>query len=184
MAVFLVGLSAGLLAAPDLESHAPSQTAADLFREAAGTDMAFLAAGLVRSNFDAKDLATLMRYPSDELAVVKLKGSQVRAAFERSVALFPSPTDCFLQISNAEVSFSKSGDPDKRVKSIAVAGQKLDENKDYTVAMPMTLARGGLGYFKVWDKNQITKTVSGVTLEQILSGKAAVDSAPRWKSVP
>jgi 2',3'-cyclic-nucleotide 2'-phosphodiesterase (5'-nucleotidase family) len=168
-------------AGPDDGAFAPAQNAADIVREAAGADAAFLAAGLLKPTFRQDDLSTMVRFPTDEIAVVTLSGSLIRSALERSVALYPSPSDSFLQLSNIVATFSKSGSPDSRIKTITLGGGPLDESRSYTVAMPATLARGGLGYFKIWDKSKITKTLTGVTLEAILSGKASHDSEPRWR---
>lgn len=167
-------------AGPDTGAHSPSQSAADLIREAARADIAFLAAGLVKERFDENDLSTLVRYPTDEIAVVNLTGAQIRSALERSAALYPSPTDSFLQVSNLDVTFSKSAQPDSRVTAVVVGSSKLDNGKTYRVAMPTTLARGGLGFFKIWDRNSIAETLSRVTLESVLAGKSAKDSPPRW----
>jgi len=166
---------------PDTEAHGPSQTAADLIREAAGSDVAFLAAGMLKSTFNPSDLSTLVRFPTDEIAILNLKGSQIKAALERSVALYPSPSDSFLQLSNVEATFTKNAEPDKRVVRVMVGGAPLDSGRTYTVAMPSSLARGGLGYFKVWDRNQLKTTLEKVTLESVLEGKSARESAPRWR---
>ncbi len=168
-------------AGPDTEAIPALQAAADVLREAGGADAAFLPAGMVRTSWSSDNLASVLRYPTDELAVVKLRGSQLRAALERSVSLFPSPNDSFLQISNLDVTFSRTAPADSRIKSARIGGGAIDDARSYSVAMPATLARGGLGYFKVWDKSQIERIVAGVTLETILRGKHAYDSAPRWQ---
>lgn len=176
--LFCVAASA---AGPDTEAHAPSQVAADLMREAAGAEVAFLPAGLIKQKFDSNDLSTLVRYPKDEIAVLSLTGAQIRKALERSVALYPSPSDSFLQLSNMEVTFRKKGEPDSRIISVTLGKAPLDDKRTYSVAVPTTLARGGLGYYKVWDKSNIKTTLEKVTLEVILSGKASKESASRWK---
>ncbi len=167
-------------AGPETEAFGPAQVAADAMREAAGADMAFLAAGMIKSNYDPKDLSSLLQFPTDELVVVSLKGSQVRQALERSVSLYPAPNTGFLQLSGLEAAFSKSAAPEHRITSVIVGGNKLDDSRTYTVAMPASLARGGLGYFKVWDRNAITRTLSGRTMESILQGKPFTGSSPRW----
>ncbi|MBL8059495.1 MAG: 5'-nucleotidase C-terminal domain-containing protein [Chthonomonas sp.] len=164
---------------PELESHSPSQAAADALREAAGADMAFLAAGMVKPLASVSDLSQLLVYPTDTLSVVKLSGAQIRLALERSVSLVPLPSSAFLQISGLEVAFSKSAPVDKRITDVSVGNSKLDGSKVYTVAMPTTLARGGLGYFKVWNKDAITRTLDG-TLESILKGKTNRNTSDRW----
>ena len=164
-------------------AHAPAQSAADALKSAAGTDGAFLAAGLIKDGFNRDDLSTMLLYPTDEVVVLNLTGTQLKLAFERSVSLYPQPNTSFLQISGFEVTFNKNGLPNSRVTNVTVGGMKLEDGKTYTVAMPANLGRGGLGYFKIWDKSKITKTLAGVKMEDVLRGKRAVDSSPRWLSV-
>jgi 2',3'-cyclic-nucleotide 2'-phosphodiesterase (5'-nucleotidase family) len=165
---------------PDTGGHGPSQDAADLIRQHAATDGAFLAAGLVKESFDRGNLASLLQYPTDEIVVLELTGAQVRSAFERSVSLFPQPNQSFLQISGFEVVFRRSGPPNSRIVSIGVNGSSLEDAKTYTIAMPSSLARGGLGYFKIWDRTHIKRTIEGVTAETLLQGKPVVGSSSRW----
>lgn len=167
---------------PGTEAHLPSQAAADVLREQTGADGAFLAAGLVKESYRSDNLASLMQYPTDEVVLVQLKGAQIRQAFERSVSLYPQPNSSFLQISGFEVTFSKSGAVGQRVMSVTAGAGKLDDEKTYTVAMPNTLGRGGLGYFKIWDKSKIVRTESQ-TVEGMLRGKRFVETAPRWSAL-
>ena len=166
---------------PGTEAHGPSQSAADVLRDLANADGAFMAAGLVKDSFQADNLATMLQYPEDEIVVLGLKGSQIKQAFERSVSLYPQPNTSFLQISGFEVVFDPSADPNQRIKRVTAGGSPLDDGKTYNVAMPASLGRGGLGYFKIWEKKMIVQTLANVTMEKALSGKKAGDSAPRWK---
>jgi 2',3'-cyclic-nucleotide 2'-phosphodiesterase (5'-nucleotidase family) len=175
----LVAIAAAVSSGPETEAHLPSQAAADVLRDFAGTDGAFLAAGLVKDSYQASDLSTLLQYPTDELVVVSLKGSQVRQALERSVSLYPQQNTSFLQVSGFEVVFSKNAAPGQRIVSVTAAGSKLDDSRTYTVAMPNTLGRGGLGYFKIWDKSKISKTYEQ-SVETVLKGKKFVETSPRW----
>lgn len=163
------------------EAHGPSQAAADVLREAAGAEIAFLPAGMIKDAGSSDDLASLLKYPNDTLSVVELRGEQIRLALEKSVALYPSAYDSFLQLSNLEVTFRKDGAPENRVVSIIFNGAKIESNRAYSVAMPSTLARGGLGYFRIWDKRQIKKTIEGVSLEDVLKGKRATESPSRYR---
>lgn len=169
---------------PANAAHLPSQAAADVLRDVAGTDGAFLAAGLVKETYQSDNLASLLQYPTDELVVVSLTGAQVRQAFERTLSLYPLPNTSFLQISGFEVQFSKGAESGHRVTSATASGSRLEDEKTYTVAMPSSLGRGGLGYFKIWDKSKIAKTVENVTVESALKGKRFVESSPRWVELP
>ncbi|HRK23017.1 MAG TPA: 5'-nucleotidase, partial [Fimbriimonadaceae bacterium] len=165
---------------PAVDSHAPSQAAADILRDVANADGAFLAAGLVKESFQSDDLSTLMQYPDDEIVVIGITGAQIRQAFERSISLFPQPNTSMLQISGFEVVFDPNAEPSKRIKRISAGGSALDEGKTYNVAMPSSLGRGGLGYFKIWDKTKIVSTVAGTTVEKALAGKKLVQTSARW----
>lgn len=181
--LLLLTLSAAAFSAenPAVEAHPASQIAADALREFANADGAFLAAGLVKDNYRADNLATLLQYPTDEIVLVSLRGSQIRQAFERSVSLHPQPNTSFLQISGFEVTFQKGAPPGQRIVSVTANGAKLDDERTYLIAMPNTLGRGGLGYFKIWDKSKIVKTFDR-KMEDVLKGKRAGESAPRWVS--
>lgn len=181
--VMLISLAAFAQKNPATGAHAPSQAAADAIRDAAGTDGAFIAAGLVKDKFEGDDLSSLMQFGDDEIVVVTLKGSQIKQAFERSIALYPEANSSFLQVSGFEIEFDGKADPNSRIRSITAGGSRLDENRSYTIAMPATLGRGGLGYFKIWDKNKITSTLTGMTVEKALKGKKAAESRARWVNV-
>lgn len=168
---------------PATGAHLPSQAAADAIRNAAGVDGAFLAAGLVKEKFESDDLSTLMQYGDDEIVIVALKGSQIRQAFERSIALYPEANSSFLQVSGFEIEFDGKADPNSRIRSITAGGARLDENKTYNIAMPATLGRGGLGYFKIWDKSKITSTMPNTTVEKVLKGVKAAETRARWVNI-
>ncbi len=161
-------------------SHLPSQAAADIIREFAGTDGAFLAAGLVKESSQRDNLASLVQFPTETIVVVNLTGAQIKQAFERSVSLYPQKNTDFLQISGFEASFKKSAAAGQRIVSISANGTKLDERRTYTVAMPASLGRGGLGYFKIWDTSKIAKTLESATVESVLRGKRFSETSPRW----
>ncbi|HSI72415.1 MAG TPA: 5'-nucleotidase [Fimbriimonas sp.] len=182
--ISFVLLSAAFVAgqSPDVGGNSAAQDAADAIRAAAGADIAFLPAGLVKSGFDKDNLASLLQYPTEEVLVVGLTGAQVRAALELSVSLYPQPNKSFLQLSGVEAAFSKTAPSNKRLLNVAVNGVKLDDSRSYTVAMPSSLAKGGLGYFKVWDKSQIQSTLKGKTIESLLLGKRSAGSASRWSA--
>ncbi len=166
----------------DTEATSGGQFVADLLREAGGADIAFMPADGLRAKFEADNFKTILKYPTEGISVITLTGTQIRQALERSVSLAPTPNDGFLQVSNLEFTYNPRQEPDRRIVSLNIAGAKLDEKRTYTVAMPANLARGGLGYFKVWDREQIKKSLAGVTMEDILAQKAFRESAGRIKT--
>ena len=170
-------------AGPESEPFGPAQVAADLIRSAAKADRAFLPAGILKASFKSGDLAGLVEFPTDEIVVSTLSGAKIRQGLERSVALYPSPSQGFLQVSGIIVTFSKKAGPNNRIVAVTLAGANLDDNKTYRVAMPGLLANGGLGYFTIWGKADIKETLQNKNLETILKGKSGTDTVPRWKAV-
>ena len=182
--LFLVLLAASAFGqdGPGAGAHLPSQAAADALRAAASTDGAFIAAGLVKDSFQKDNLASLLQVPTDEVSIVNLTGSQVRQAFERSLSLYPMSNGSFLQISGFEVTFNRNGAPGSRIVSVTANGSKLEDAHSYSVAMPSSLGRGGLGYFKIWDREKVARSLPGATVESVLRGKAYSETSPRWIS--
>jgi hypothetical protein len=152
------------------KAHPSVQAAADYVRSAAGTDVAFIPAGMLKEG-NANDLATWLQHPGDEIVVVSLRGSELTAALERSVANYPLANSGFLQLSGLQVTFSPSRPPESRVIELLVGGSAVDSARQYEVAMPTSLAYGSLGYFKIWDRSNI-KRKTGTTLEAALKGKS------------
>jgi 2',3'-cyclic-nucleotide 2'-phosphodiesterase (5'-nucleotidase family) len=163
-------------------AHLPSQAAADLIKNAAGADGAFLAAGLVNETFQTDNLATVIQFPTEGIVVLHLTGSDIRQALERSVSLYPQPNGSFLQLSGITAEFSASAPSGHRITNATIAGAPIDAARTYNIAMPSSLGQGNLGYFKIWDKTKIAKTLTGTTMESVLSGKSYSATAPRWVS--
>ena len=167
------------LAGPDSESFGPGQAIADQLRTATGADLAFVPAGVLKPEATG-ELNHFLLFPTDEVSTVKLTGAQVKRALERGVSLAPMANPGFLQISGLEVTYSASASPESRITTVLANGEPLDLARAYTVAMPGNLARGGLGYFSIWDKKAIQKTLPGQTLDGLLQGKSGSADAPRW----
>jgi 2',3'-cyclic-nucleotide 2'-phosphodiesterase (5'-nucleotidase family) len=164
----------------ELGAYSPGQCAADSLRDFSHADGAFIAAGLLKASMQKDNLAGFFEFSSDDIVVVKLTGAQLKQAFERSLSVYPMPNSSFLQISGFEVTFSGSAPIGQRVKNATASGTPIDNNRTYTIAMPARLGRGGFGYFKIWDKADITQTLSSATVESILKGKPVTDTSPRW----
>jgi 2',3'-cyclic-nucleotide 2'-phosphodiesterase (5'-nucleotidase family) len=169
-------------AGPDNEPFGPAQAAADVMRAAANADIAFLPAGVLKPGFKSGELSKMLQFPTDEVVVLTLTGAQIRQALERSVAMVPSPNPGFLQVSGLTVVYSPAGAPNKRVVSVSVSGADLQLSREYRVAMPGSLARGGLGYFTVWDKSAKSETLPNTNLESLLKGKSGTETEPRYRA--
>jgi hypothetical protein len=182
--LYLVALVASCCAQsadPSTGPFLPAQSAADVIRQAAGADGAFLAAAFLNRSYDSTNLASLVQSSEDKIVIVALKGSEVKQALARSISLYPQSNSSFLQLSGFAVRFKGDGPPASRVLTVTVDGAPLDLNRTYNVAMPSSLAVGALGYFKIWDKSKITKTLD-TTVGQALSGKPFSQTSSRWVS--
>lgn len=166
---------------PNTEAHPGSQAVADCIREFAKADIAFIAGGLIKGKLRSDSLGAFLEYPTDELCVVTLTGAQIKQALSRSISLLPQPNPGFLQLSGVEATYRKDVLPSERLISFTIGGNAPDLAAKYTVAMPLSMGRGGLGYFKIWDKTQITQSFQGQSLESILKDKTFTVTEPRWK---
>ena len=180
-----LALVAGALAQDPDALVSAAQTSADEIRTAAGTDLAFVAAGLFkdRARVDSANLAANLLFPTDEIVILSLTGAQLRQAFERSLVFYPQPNSSFLYFSGATVTFDRTAASGGRVTAISTDAGALEDAKTYRVAMPASLGNGGLGYFKVWDAKNIAGKAPG-TIESVLSGKRATPGSSRWLSRP
>lgn len=159
------------------------QASADAIRSATGADVALVAAGLFkdRGKLDQGDLAANLLFPTDEILTLELTGTQLRKAFERSLLLYPQPNDAaFLYFSGGTVSYDGKAASGARVTGVTL-DTGFDPNRRYKVATTASLAKGALGYFKVWDEKNIVGKASA-TIESVLRGKRASGGASRWLS--
>jgi hypothetical protein len=160
------------------KAHPSAQAAADIIRSVAGADVAFLPAALLKEG-NTNDLATWLQHPGDEIVVMSLRGSDLVKAIERSVANYPLANSGFLQLSGLQATFSPTRQPESRVVELLVGGSGVGPERQYTVAMPSSLAYGSLGYFKIWNRSQITNR-TGRTLEAALKGKTGSARESRY----
>lgn len=143
---------------------------ADALRSASGADIAMVPAvsckpGTIPAGPVTKDdLEGLLQKPSEVWAVSKLSGQQVEEAMEKSLSRLPGTNSGFLQVAGMKVKFDADGERNSRVKSITVGKKALDPAAEYTVAMPLSLAKGGSGYFTVFDATAIVGEPSDQSL--------------------
>lgn len=171
-----------------------AQTIVDAMRSATGADMAFLGAAFFNetasvptTGFTTEDLVKALAHPDDEVVVLSLRGEQILQALERALELYPQRNNAFLQLAGAEVRFNPRAEVGKRVVSVVVAGAKLEPERVYRVATTAPMARGALGYFRIWSRDQITLT-TGRTLAEViddyLKRQRSLVTQPAWIAQP
>lgn len=128
----------------------------DALADAAATNVALAPAVSFRTGtigpgaVTSADVAGLLYSPEEKWAVLELTGAQIRAALERSVSFSPTPRTFFLQVSGLTVVYDPGGTRGRKVKSVSLGFQELDDAAKYEVAMPESLADGGAGYFTIF----------------------------------
>ncbi|MDW8107170.1 MAG: 5'-nucleotidase [Armatimonadota bacterium] len=171
-----------------------AQTIVDAMRSATGADMALLGAAFFNetasvpaTGFTAEDLVKALAHPDDEVVVLSLRGEQILQALERALELYPQRNNAFLQLAGVEVRFNPRAEAGKRVVSVVVAGAKLEPERVYRVATTAPMARGALGYFRIWSRDQIT-LATGRTLAEViddyLKRQRSLVTQPAWIAQP
>ena len=99
---------------------------------------------------DALAAAALFTQPGEQVAIVSLSGAKLREALERSVSRAPQPNTGFLQVAGIVLTYDQVAERGARITELTVAGAAWDANASYQVAMPLSLAKGGSGYFTIF----------------------------------
>ncbi len=128
---------------------------ADAFRLATGSDVALVNGGSVRADamiepgvLTKRDVLSTLPY-NNRVVKVQLTGAVLREALEHGVASLgvEAQPGRFPQVSGIRYVFDTSRPPGKRITSITVNGQPLDERKTYTLATTSYVAiDAGDGY--------------------------------------
>lgn len=147
------------------------EAAADLLMEAGSADASFMPDGFLKQGLVSKDIGSALQYPTDSISVVRLTGAQIKLALERAVSLYPSPNSAFLYVSGLSAEFKAVSDGSDRILSWDLGGVTPADEDEFRVAMPTRVAKGGLGFFTIWEKEAIIRTIDDMTLESLLKGK-------------
>lgn len=156
--------------------------AADALAQAAGAKIAFVAAvsfksGTVPIGPVTKDgVALLLTKPSETWAVVGLSGEKLREALERSVSRAPQPNAGFLQVAGLVLTYDPEARRNARIASLTVGGVEVDPAATYEVAMPLSLAKGGSGYFTVFGEGDIVRSGDAQLADAIVSFATAKET--------
>ena len=131
--------------------------AADAARSALGAQVALVQASQLRAQqipageVTREALEGALLYPDESVVLVEISGLKMREALERSLSMLPKPSTSFLQVSGLAVRFRSDAEPGERVVDVKVGGEELSGSKSYRVAMPASLAKGALGYFRIFN---------------------------------
>lgn len=134
---------------------------ADALRQTAEADIAFVNASQIRpadlpaGPITDEQVASVVAYPDETIALVQLKGNVITACLERGLSQLPRINKGFLQISGLTVKFDAGKYAGKRIIEIKIGGKPLEADKVYKVAMPLSLAKGSGGYFTILNGSSV-----------------------------
>lgn len=168
----------------------------DALRDVSGADIAWLPAAAFNEISASRDtppaelVSRLLPYRDDRVVVLKLSGTQIRQALERSLTLYPQPNAGFLQVSGLKVTFDPAKPAGERVVRVQVGKEgkeDLDPAREYRIATSATLAYGALGYFKVWERSaverELGKTLGDALTDYLEAGKPITGLSERIEAV-
>lgn len=158
----------------------------DAVKRAGGTQIVFMsaselkevAADIPAGKVSSRKVIVLLSYPDDLVVVLRLIGSEIREALEKSVSAQPNRSLGFLQVAGLKFQFDPNAKSGGRVGQITVAGEPLVADRQYEVAMGRSLGNGALGYWRIWGKQNVvreTKIPFSQAVETFLATTKTVD---------
>lgn len=153
--------------------------AADALAGAAGARIAFVPAISFKSGtipagpVTYENASALLTQPGETWAVVRLSGAQLREALERSVSRAPQPNTGFLQVAGIAMTYDPTAPRNARITALTVGGAAHDPAASYEVGMPLSLAKGGSGYFTIFGEADIIRTGDTQIADAIVNFVAA-----------
>jgi len=146
---------------------------ADGVRTSLNADIAFVQASQIRpdllpaGDLTREALVSSLLFPDEPTVVVEMPGWMVTDTLERGLAFLPRPSTMFLQVSGVSVTFRATDPMGRRISEITVGGAAIAANKTYQVALPSSLAKGAMGYYRVFTDLKVKQT--GPSLSEALT---------------
>lgn len=156
---------------------------ADSARAAVKADVALIQAGLLREELlpagplTDEQLKAVLLYPEEQVVLVELPGRKLQAALERGLSALPQPSAAFLQVSGVRVTFRSQAPAGNRIETVLVGEKPLVPDQSYRAAVSASLAKGALGYFRVF--NGLKPKEVGPPLHQALGAYVRANSPLR-----
>lgn len=154
----------------------------DAMRAFAKSDICMINGGTIRgetsypanSQLSYRDISKELPF-RNTLQVITVSGAQIRAALENGFSVLPKHKGRFPQVSGMTVEYQADAPSGKRVKSILIANQPLQESRQYTLATTNFQASGGDGYVmfrgaakdQMAQRNSSTRLISDILIEYI-----------------
>ena len=156
----------------------------DAVRDIVKADAAILAASVFKKavipsgDVSISHLTAALAFPDETIFVIELTGTQVKAAVEHAVSIYPRKNLGYLQVSGIAFEFDPKLEQSNRVVKLTINGKPVSESKKYKIATTSSLANGALGYWRIWPKeNIIEKTKHSLlqALENYIASRTVID---------
>ncbi|MCG2722001.1 MAG: 5'-nucleotidase C-terminal domain-containing protein [Thermodesulfovibrionales bacterium] len=156
---------------------------ADVIRLTAGSDVAIINGGGIRTSIKQGDILVRNIYsalPFDNyLIAFRISGRRIRETLEHGVSAVEEGAGRFPQVSGLTFTYSLSSPRGARTRDIFIAGKPIEPDSEYTVATNDFLAAGGDGYRAFGDALKETDDFS-ITGGMIQSEKIVYSDYSRW----
>lgn len=138
-------------------------------------DCAFVTAGTFRSDdtfgpgaITLKNLSETFPF-SDIIVVIELSGEELKSALENGAQSYPGPNSKLLHVDHQ---CSYTADPNQpvgqKVVSAIIGNAPLNLEKNYKVACPYFLTKGGDGFLSLKGKKYIVEAENGIDLKVLI----------------
>ena len=149
---------------------------ADAMRWATGADIALMNGGGIRADrtydpgtaLTRRDILTELPFGNITM-VTELPGSQVLAALENGVSQVEKGAGRFPQVSGLSFTYDPTAEPGKRVSEVLVAGQPLQPDAVYKVAVNDYILGGGDGYDALGGGRVLPRAEGGVLANDVIA---------------
>lgn len=174
---------------PDKSETSWGRLVADAVRSAGHGDIALVNAAslnkgkLSAGNVGDGEINALLAFPGDAVVSIVITGAQLRAGLERAVQAYPTGSSAFLHGSGFTAQFNTQAPTNERLTLVRIDGKEVRDTDSIRAAMPEGLAKGGSGYFTIWNADKASR--AGISLSQAIGGyikskgEVTPDNTPR-----
>jgi len=133
---------------------------AEAMLAATGADGAIMNGGGIRTSIEIgeitrRDVINVLPF-NNYVILIEIKGSYLIQALEHGIALYPEMSGRYPQVAGIDFSFATDKEPGNRLIEVKIAGQKLEPEKMYKIAVNDFIAAGGDGY-TMFEKGQVLR---------------------------
>jgi 2',3'-cyclic-nucleotide 2'-phosphodiesterase (5'-nucleotidase family) len=127
---------------------------------ATGADAAIMNGGGIRTSIEVGEITRgdiLNVLPFNNFVILKeIKGSDIVQALEHGISLYPEISGRYPQVAGIDFTFAPDKEPGNRIIEVTIAGQEVEPEKMYKIALNDFIAAGGDGYTML-EKGQVLR---------------------------